>query len=134
VASASTKRGGSVVLWAQTGGHHQRWTLEPDGQLCPRHHRAKLALNASGGCAVAGAPLIVWGRAAGHAAEATQRWARTASGQLASLGDPRLVVGLAAKGQRPEPGAMLCLVPAGAPEALAWQWAKHHTHAAQKKK
>jgi hypothetical protein len=134
VASALETRGGSVVLWVQTGGHHQRWTLEPDGQLCPRHHHQKLALNASGGAAVRGAPLVVWDRAAGHAAEPTQRWARTAAGQLASLADPGLVVGLATTQKLPEPGAMLCLVHATAPEALTWQWAKHYSDAAHKKK
>ena len=124
VLNASHNVEGAVVLSLQSGGNHQRWTLESDGQVCPRHRHAQLALNASGGRAKAGVPLIVWHRAPAYKAESTQRWALSPKGHLASLGDPGLVVGLAAR-ESLKPGAMLSLVHADKPEALKWQWVTH---------
>jgi len=124
VLNASDEVKGAVVISTQSGGYHQRWTLEIDGQVCPRHQPAQLALNASGGRVKAGVPLIVWHRAPAYKAESTQRWALSPKGHLASLGDPGLVVGLAPK-ESLKPGAMLSLVHADKPEALKWQWAAH---------
>lgn len=122
--NASHEAKGAAAISTPSGGNHQRWSLEIDGQVCPRHQHAQLALNASGGRAKAGAPLIVWHRAPAYQAESTQRWALSPRGHLASLGDPSLVVGLAPE-ESLKPGATLSLVHVDKPEALKWQWTAH---------